>query len=176
MHFHRVRMALPYAVLLALAAWFYRLAGEIQYTHQGSNLGPDFWPRMALAAMMIICALQGVRLLIFGQINDDSIIAKLEDVEPEEEAPPSRLLLAAGTLLTIAYGLSLTTLGFLTASFLFMVLFMYAGRYRAHLTIWLSSLVAAVLLTLLFQKVVYVSLPRGTAPFDRITDFVLGLF
>lgn len=176
MHLHRVRMALPYAVLLALAAWFYRLAGEIQYAHQGSNLGPDFWPRMALAAMMIICALQGVRLLIFGQVNDESIIAKLEEAEPEEEAPRSRLLLAAGTLLTIGYGLSLTTLGFLTASFLFMVLFMYAGRYRAHLTIWLSSLVGAVLLTLLFQKVVYVSLPRGTAPFDQITDFLLGLF
>jgi putative tricarboxylic transport membrane protein len=170
----RVWMALPYALLLALAAWFYRLAGAIQYAHQGSNLGPDFWPRMALAAMMAICAVQAARILLLGRLDDPPPIgAELDD---EDEASRSNLLLAAGVALTVAYGASVTILGFLLATVLFMALFMYAGRYRAHLTIWLSSLLGSVLLVVLFQKVVYVSLPRGVPPFDRVTDFLLGLF
>jgi putative tricarboxylic transport membrane protein len=173
MRSHRVWAALPYAVMLALAAWFYQIAGAIQYTHQGSNLGPDFWPRMALAAMMAICVVQGVRILLFGHVDDRPLI----DAELEaEEEPRSNLLLAMGIVLTIAYGASLTILGFMIATFLFMALFMYAGRYRAHLTIWLSSLIGTLLLVVLFQKVVYVSLPRGVPPFDRAADLLLSLF
>jgi putative tricarboxylic transport membrane protein len=175
MQLHRIWQALPYAVLLAIAAWFYRLAGDIQYSHQGNNLGPDFWPRMALAAMMVICVVQAGRLLLFGDVRDKPVISEVDE-EAGDEAPRSLFLLIVGVVLTIGYGASVTPLGFVTASFLFMVLFMYAGRFFSHLTIWLSSLVGAVLLTLLFQKVVYVSLPRGVAPFDRITDLLLGLF
>jgi hypothetical protein len=69
-----------------------------------------------------------------------------------------------------------TILGFMISTFLFMVLFMYAGRYRAHLAVWLSSAVGTVLLTLLFQKVVYVSLPRGVEPFSHVADAFLALF
>ena len=175
MQLHRVWQALPYAVLLAIAAWFYRLAGDIQYAHQGNNLGPDFWPRMALAAMMVICMTQAARLLLFGEVRDKPVISEVDE-EAAEEAPRSLFLLIIGVALTVAYGALVTTLGFVTASFLFMVLFMYAGRFFSHLTIWLSSFVGAVALTLLFQKVVYVSLPRGVAPFDRVTDLLLGLF
>ncbi len=172
MQLHRIWQALPYAILLALAAWFYRLAAEIQYAHQGDNLGPDFWPHMVLAAMMVICLFQGARLMLFG---GDARSASGDDIN-DEETPRSNLLLALGVVLTIAYGASVTTLGFLIATFLFMVLFMYIGRYRAHLVIWLSSLFGAVLMTLLFQKAVYVSLPRGVPPFDQVTDRLLSLF
>jgi putative tricarboxylic transport membrane protein len=173
MRTQRVWAALPYAVLLALAAWFYRLASGITFDHQGNNLGPDFWPRMVLAAMMVICVVQGARILMLGRVADQPLI--VED-EEEDAGPRSNLLLAFGMVLTIAYGALVTTLGFLIATFLFMALFMYAGRYRAHWTIWLSSLAGTVLLVLLFQKVVYVSLPRGVPPFDHVADMLLSLF
>ncbi len=174
MHLHRVWMALPYAVVLALAAWFYRLAGEIQYGHQGSNLGPDFWPRMVLGAMMAICIIQGARLLLFGQVDDRPLIGS--ELEDEDQGPRSNLLLGAGVVLTIAYGASLTILGFLISTILFMALFMYLGRYRAHLTIWASSIIGTLILVVAFQKIVYVSLPRGIPPFDQVTDLLLGWF
>lgn len=175
MRSQRVWMALPYAVLLALAAWFYRLASGIAFDHRGDTIGPDFWPRAVLIAMMVICAVQGARLLLAGPADDRPGAASDEE-EGEDDAPRSNLLLALGILLTLAYGASITTLGFLIATFLFMVLFMYVGSYRAHLTIWLSSLIGAVLLTFLFQKAVYVSLPRGIPPFDQVADRLLALF
>jgi putative tricarboxylic transport membrane protein len=171
---HRVWAALPYAVLLAVAAWFYNLATNIQYAHRPDTLGPDFWPRIALAAMMVICTVQVARLLLFGRADDKGFIELMED--EEDTAARSNLLLGLGMVLTIAYGASVTILGFLLATFLFLVLFMYLGRYRAHFVIWASSAAGIVLLTLLFQKVVYVSLPRGIPPFDQLTDLLLSLF
>jgi hypothetical protein len=174
MRAERLWMALPYAIICAIAAWFYVLAGQIEYTRQGANLGPEFWPRMALGAMMVICVGQFARLLLFGRPGEKPIVTGLD--EEEDDAPRSLPLLLGGIALTIAYGASVSIFGFLTANFLFMLLFMYLGRYRGHLAIWLSSFVGSVLLVLLFQKVVYVSLPRGIPPFDRITDLFLGLF
>jgi putative tricarboxylic transport membrane protein len=170
----RVWMALPYAILLAVAAWFFKLATGIQYDHRPDTLGPDFWPRIVLGAMMVICTVQVARLLLFGRVTDRTFIEEMED--EEDAAPRSNLLLALGIVLTVAYGALVTVLGFLLTTFLFLMLFMYVGRYRAHLAIWLSSAAGILLLTLLFQKVVYVSLPRGIPPFDRITDLVLSLF
>jgi putative tricarboxylic transport membrane protein len=170
----RVWMALPYAVLLAVAAWFYNIAIAIRYAHRGDTLGPDFWPRVALAAMMIVCTVQIARLLLFGPTAETGFIEG--GAEEEDEAPRSNWLLGLGMVLTVAYGASLTILGFLISTVLFMLLFMYLGRYRGHLALWLSSVAGVLALTVLFQKVVYVSLPRGIPPFDRLTDFFLALF
>src|SRR5262249_23047422 len=157
-----------YAALFLLSAWFYHLAGEIEFTRRGDNIGPDFWPRMALAVMMIICVIQAARLIILGHADDKSSLIDFGD--EEDEAPRSNLLLIAGVVLTVAYGLLMPILGFLTSTFLFMVVFMYVGRYRSHLPIFLSSLLGALFVTILFQKVVYVSLPRGVPPFDHLAD------
>ena len=173
MRAQRLWMALPYAVLFAVVAWFYRLAGQIVYTHRGDNLGPDFWPRVALAAIMIICAIEGGRLLILGRGERDAGLIDFE--QHEDEAPRSGFLLVAGLVLTVAYGVAMPVLGFLIATFFFLALFMYAGRYRSHRTIWVTSLAGALVTLILFQKVVYVSLPRGVPPFDGPADLILKL-
>lgn len=174
MPYQRLWTAAPYAILLAIAGWFHGLAGGIVFSPQGDNLGPDFWPRAVLVAMMAICALQAVRILFFAGANDEPA----NDIAfgEEEDGPRSKTLLASGLGLTVAYGALLTSLGFPTATALYLALFMYAGRYRAHMAVWLSSIAGAALLTLVFQKVVYVSLPRGAFPFDRVTDALLRLF
>ncbi|NJM34273.1 MAG: tripartite tricarboxylate transporter TctB family protein [Rhodomicrobium sp.] len=174
MHPQRFLMALPYAIILAIAAWFYHLAGHIQYTARGDNLGPDFWPKVALAAMMIICLVQGARLVLFPAASTSS---EAGDGGEGDEPPAQRslTLLAAGLALTIAYGALVVTLGFLLTTIIFTVLFIYAGQYRSHAAIWISAFVGTIVLMLLFQKLVYVSLPRGVPPFDRLTDMLLSL-
>ncbi len=59
----RLTMALPYAALLAIAAWFFHLAGQIQYTPRDNNLGPDFLPRLGLGFMMLVFPVQSQPLL-----------------------------------------------------------------------------------------------------------------
>ena len=175
MRAERARTALPYAVIFAVAAWFYRLAGEIEFTRRADYPGPDFWPRIALAAMMIICAVQFARLLFFGRPDQETGVIDTSD-GAEEEGPRSTVLLLAGVVLTVAYGFVMPILGFLISTFLFLILFIYAGRYRSPVPILLTSLIGSVGALILFQKVVYVSLPRGIPPFDGLADMILRQF
>jgi hypothetical protein len=175
MRYQRLWMAAPYTILLAIAGWLYGLAGGIAFSRQGDNLGPDFWPRAVLLAMMAVCIVQGVRILFFAEGREGPGADAAYGAE-DEQAPRSSALLASGLGLTIAYGALLTSLGFLTATALYLALFMYTGGYRAHATVWISSVAGAVLLTLIFQKIVYVSLPRGMVPFDLATDALLRIF
>lgn len=174
--FHqRLGQALPYAIVLAVSVWFYVMALGINYSARGDNLGPDFWPRLILSVAILICALQLARLVLFSRPDHEKPVVT-EALEEDDDAPRSNLLLGAGIALVVAYGAMVTLLGFLLSTALFMVLFMYASGYRSHGVIWLSSIVGTVLLTVLFQRVVYVSLPRGVPPFDRVADTILALF
>ena len=175
----RIRAALPYAVLLAVAAVFYRFAGNFQFQAQPGTLGPDFWPKAALALMGLVCVYEIARALLFGGASETHGIADVlegDEAEEEETAPRRPVLLVAGGALTLAYGVFITILGFPLATFIYLVAFMYLGGYRAHATIWLSSLIGILAIANLFLNVVYVSLPRGIPPFDRVTDVLISMF
>lgn len=172
----RLRAALPYLGLTAIAVYLFQLAGTITYTSHGGALGPDFWPKVAIGLMFLVSVVEALRALISPHHSEMQGIADLleqADSEALEDAEPRSVsLLVGGILLTVGYGWLLPTLGFPIATFLFLVAFMYLGRFRAHGAIWVSSLLGTVLLCVLFLRVVHVSLPRGIEPFGLLTDLV----
>ena len=173
-----IRAAAPYILLLAGAAALYIVAAQITYPARPGQLGPDFWPKLALGLIGVVCLIEITKALVSGHETQAVGIADVIEVgeEEEDEAPRQPMLLAAGIGLTVAYGALVGVLGFTLATFLYLVAFMYVGGFRSHLAIWLSSLVGTVALALLFLKVVYVSLPRGVPPLDRLTDLLTGSF
>ena len=174
----RIRDALPYAILFALAAFFWSVAGDIHYSHRPGSIGPDFWPKIAIGLIGLVSLLEIGRALLGRRGEARGIADVLEGGAEEEpvdvERHPGMLLAGAG--LTLAYGVFIPLLGFPLATFLFLVAFMYVGGHRAHRVIWLSSAIGVLLFAIVFLKVVYVSLPRGVPPFDRITDMIVNLF
>lgn len=169
--------AAPYAVLFAAAVLLYILAGRIEYTARPGELGPDFWPKLALGLMAAVSLFEIARALFsHTRAETRGIADRLDPGEGEEDAPRRPVLLVSGIALTVAYGLLIPTLGFPVATWAYLVLFMYLGGFRAHGVIWLSSLAGVAVLSLLFLKVVYVSLPRGVPPFDHVTDLIVRLF
>lgn len=175
MRANRILAILPYAALFTIAALFYYFASQIDFTQRGDNPGPDFWPKLALAGIMIVCIVQGLRLALSGYASPRSL-NNTGTGEGEDDAPRSAKLLAAGLLLTAAYGFLINIFGFLIATAMYMILFIYIGKYRSHKVVWLSSIIGAVTMTVLFQKAVYVSLPRGVFPFNKVSDILLSLF
>jgi putative tricarboxylic transport membrane protein len=171
----RLLHALPYLVLLAVTVGLWTVSGRIDYPARPGSLGPDFWPRAAILLMGALCVGQIVKLFVLGPVEARGLGDRLDEEEDDGEAPRRPLLLLGGVALTVGYAFSLGTLGFPLATALFLVAFMYLGGSRRHLAIWLSSLVGVALVCVLLLKVVYVSLPRGVAPFDRIVDFITGL-
>ena len=73
------------------------------------------------------------------------------------------------------YAVLVPVLGFILGTFLFLAAFMYVGRYRDHGAIWGTSALVTILCGILFLRIAYVSLPRGIAPFDRITDIFFAI-
>lgn len=178
----RIRAALPYVVGLAIAAVFYHLAGTISYPARSGHLGPDFWPRVAIAIIAIVCLYEIARVLIVGSA-DHSVQGIAERLDEEEldaaeaaaNANSRVYMLLGGLALTLAYAVLVPILGFLLASYLFLIVFMYLGGIRNHVAIWASSTIGMLVFAFIFLKVVYVSLPRGEPPFDQVTQFVMNL-
>jgi hypothetical protein len=173
----RLTPAIPYLLLLAATVWLWTVAAGIEYSARPGSLGPDFWPRAALLLMGALALFQIVKLLLFGAgVEARGLGAQLEAGEGEEDDPPVHrpMLLVFGVALTLAYALVLETLGFAVATAAFLIAFMYLGGSRRHLAIWASSLIGVAIVTVLLMRVVYVSLPRGVAPFDRVIDLITG--
>lgn len=168
---------LAHIVLIALAGVFWIAANDIDFAKRPGTLGPDFWPKLALALIIIVSLYEiGISFLSRSDSEIGGLTADFETEEDDDDAPRRPGLLVAGMLLTIAYGALIPFLGFVVATFVFLVLFAYVGQYRNHLAIWLSALIGTSVFALLFLRVVYVSLPRGVYPFDKVTDFFIGLF
>lgn len=170
---------LPYAAILLGAMFFWFVAGRIDYAHRPGALGPDFWPKAAILLIGLVCTYEITKAFIVGRFADArGLAAALESDDEFEEggAHQHKGLLVAGAALTIAYGLLILWIGFPLTTFLYLAAFMYVGRYRRHLTIWLSAALGALIFSILFLRLVYVSLPRGAPPFDRITDLIINLF
>ena len=168
-----IRSTIPYVVGLAVAAVLYHYAQDIQYTPRPGALGPDFWPKMAIGLMAVVCLFEIARRLAGFGAETHGVADELEKVE-EEEAPAKTYpwLLIGGIVLVAVYAVVVDTLGFLLSSFLFLSAFMYLGRYRNHLAIWGTSAIITIMAALLFMRFAYVSLPRGAPPFDAFTDFI----
>jgi len=170
-----IRSALPYFVGLAVAAALFFYAGQIQYTPRPGLLGPDFWPKMAIALMAAACLFEIARIFAGLKSEAHGVAESIEEedaVDGTEQPKTYPWLLIGGIVLVTVYALVVDTLGFLLSTFLFLAAFMYLGRYRRHMMVWSISALITVLAALIFMRIAYVSLPRGTPPFDAFTDFI----
>jgi len=167
-----LRQILPYVVGLLVAAALFYFANHIQYTPRENELGPGFWPKLAIGLMAIVCVVEIVRALA-GAGTARGIADLLDEGETgEQDQRAHRGLLIGGVALVVVYAVLVPILGFLLATLLFMAAFMYVGRYRNDVAIWMISIIATVLIGFLFLRFAYVSLPRGEPPFDQFTDFI----
>lgn len=166
-----VRAALPYVVGLGVAVLLLLVAMRIEYTPRPGQLGPDFWPKLAIGLMALVCLVEILRALL-GAGEAQGLAEVLEGAEAEDAGKSAPALLLGGIALVLAYAVLVPWLGFLLATFLFIVAFMYLGCYRNHAAIWSIAVAATILIAFLFLRFAYVSLPRGEPPFDRFTDLL----
>jgi putative tricarboxylic transport membrane protein len=167
-----LRQTLPYVVGLIIAGILYHYAQQIDYTPRQGDLGPDFWPKVTIGMMALVCLIEiGRRLIGVGQ-ETHGIAETFEKEEEEEVAEKHPWMLVGGIVLVLTYAVVVTTLGFLLSTFIFLAAFMYLGGYRNHLAIWLTATGITLGAALLFMRFAYVSLPRGAPPFDAFTDFI----
>jgi putative tricarboxylic transport membrane protein len=182
----RLRAIAPYVVVLAIAAWLFHVSLHFQYSPRAGRLGPGIWPRAILSLTMFVCAMR----IVFGLRAPRSRAAAGDDggllqevkagIAQAEEAPSPPeprypLLLVIGVGLTIAYVALLGTLGFALATCVYLAAMMVVGRYRRPGVIAAVALAGSLAFMFIFMKVVYLSLPIGTAPFDAVSLALMKL-
>jgi len=184
----RLLAAIPYAALLAGAAWLFHRTADFAALGRPGQLGPDFWPRAVLVLLMLVCAYEVVRRVVFARgAAADATLAHAAVAEPavardaiegvaltQEAEPRYPWRLAIGIGLTIAYVLALDVLGFFVTTALFLGFFMVAGRYYRTRVVALASIVGSLVFVFVFMKIVYVSLPLGAGPFRTFSTTVLS--
>jgi putative tricarboxylic transport membrane protein len=194
----RLRAVLPYVVVLVLAGGLFHLASGFTYARSGDRLGPEVWPRAILLLTIVTCVVRIVRLLwqrgdaaVPGHAvtPEDEAVGEARDVEragdampaeatleaAEADVPLSPLRLLAGIAATVLYVLLLPVLGFALDTAVFIAAMCRIGNYRRWRVILPTAIVGSLAFMFVFQRIVYVSLPIGTPPFDALALALMRL-
>jgi putative tricarboxylic transport membrane protein len=170
----RAKAIVPYAAVLAVAAFLYGKTAPFAALGRPGQLGPDFWPKAVLVLLMVTCAIEIVRVAL-APAGEPGAIARAKQPHDEEEGPRFPMLLGAGILLTLLYVPGMQVLGFFVATVIYLAAFMVVGRYRRYGVIAVTSIVGSVAFVFVFMKIVYVSLPLGIGPFQSVSTALMAL-
>jgi putative tricarboxylic transport membrane protein len=135
------------------------------------QLGPGFWPRLALIGLAVACLLK----LREERHAGADLAASPEEVRPRVSA----FRLALGMACILAYVIAAPLLGFPLATAAFIVAFMVVAGGRGVRGIIATAVLGTVILLYTFIKLVYLPFPKGAGPFERVTLALyraLGIF
>ena len=165
----RCRATLPYLVVLAVGGYLYYIAETFEFEQSSGRIGPGAWPKLILI-LMLASALWGAVTTALQIGNADVSAADTDEMEalirPPEIYP---WLVWAAVAATVGFLLILPVLGFFLATIVYAFALMYLGHYRHFVYAALLSVAIAFAFMFMFMRVVYVALPVGIAPFDRLS-------
>ncbi|MBA3596166.1 MAG: tripartite tricarboxylate transporter TctB family protein [Methylibium sp.] len=182
----RLRLVLPHSVMLLVSVALYWAATQIDTSGTGGRIGPDFWPKLVIGFMGLLCLYEIVkRLVVHNSVDATGLTGELER-NPAEAVDPTMAsapvpepeyprLLWAGTALIVGYVVVVPWLGFFVTTALFLAAFMWLGGYRRPLAALAISGIGAFVLVVVFMRVAYISLPLGEGPFLSLSTALLAL-
>lgn len=179
----RLKAQVPYVAVLLVAAYLFHQATQFAMDVPAGRVSPGLWPKIILGLAMLTCCYAILRNLLFPsqQRNLDDLPEPAPQLSEETPAPAEpadstaagsgasgrRLIWGMG--ITVAYAGLVSTLGFFLCTVFFLAAFMWLGSYRRPGVIVTTSLVGGLVFMYVFMKIVYVSLPLGTGPFEQVS-------
>jgi len=136
----------------------------------GGQLGPGFWPRLALIGLAVACLLKLREERRAGPGGSES-----SEVLPRVSATR----LGLGLACILAYVIAAPLLGFALATAAFIGAFMVVAGARGVPGIAATAALGTVILLYTFIKLVYLPFPKGGGPFEGVTLALyraLGIF
>ncbi|HYC36117.1 MAG TPA: tripartite tricarboxylate transporter TctB family protein [Usitatibacter sp.] len=174
----KVKLVLPYGLMLAVSGWLYWVATRID-VDTGGRITPAAWPKAIIVFMALLCLYEIVKRLLSGTENraQTTFLPDAEEVAEQEEkrglAPVSRpWMLAGGIGLITLYVILVPFAGFFLSTVLFLAAFPLAGGFKRPVFAATLGIAGGFLLIVVFMRVAYISLPLGVGPFR---DVSLGL-
>jgi putative tricarboxylic transport membrane protein len=169
----RARAALPYLIVFAVGAFLYYSAANFEFEEASGRIGPGAWPKLILL-VMLAAALWGMVASALQNGNAHGVAAQEPTEQDEMEAllrPPEiyPALVWLAVAATVGYLVLLPFAGFFLSTIVYSFALIYLGHYRRLSRAALLSVAIAFAFMFLFMRVVYVALPAGVAPFDKLS-------
>ena len=158
---------LPEVVLFAVAAYLFIVARNFKYVGQPDQIGPSFWPQVICVGIAIGALVRIGQKLWSGE----RWVAQDAASETDEVRMPR---VALGIALVGSYIVGMLFLGYILATALFLIVFIYLGGQRKWYVIPLG-IASSLVFAYVFLKVVYIALPSGVGVFDQLTVLLYEL-
>jgi putative tricarboxylic transport membrane protein len=158
---------LPEVVLLAAAVYLFVVALGFKQVGPSDQIGPGFWPQ-------VLCVGIGIGALVrLGQKlrGRERRVAGDAASSPRSSRMPR---VALGIGLVAGYVVGMLFLGYILATALFLIAFIYLGGQRKWYVVPLG-IGSSLLFAYVFLKVVYIALPSGVGIFDQLTVLLYEL-
>ena len=158
----------PEVVLLVAAVYLFVAAGNFRQVGNPDQLSPGFWPQVLCVGIVIGTLVRiGQKFRARKRPIEGGAVA-----EADEDMRMQRV--ALGITLVIGYIVGMLFLGYILATALFLIAFIYLGGQRKWYVIPLG-LVSSVVFAYVFLKVVYIALPSGIGVFDQLSVIIYQL-
>jgi putative tricarboxylic transport membrane protein len=158
---------LPEVVLLAAAVYLFVVALGFKQVGPADQIGPGFWPQ-------VLCVGIGIGALVrLGQklrSQESRVVGDVASEAGELRMPR----VALGVALVVGYVVGMLFLGYILATALFLIAFIYLGGQRQWYVVPLG-IASSLLFAYVFLKVVYIALPSGVGIFDQLTVLLYEL-
>lgn len=146
-------------VIFFASLYLYTIAASYKGHEIYGKLGPGFWPKFILIAMMILSLLVAVdafraRKKSAGEKQSDAVTSA-----------GSRIRFFSALILIIAYLILINIIGFVALTPFFLIAFMILLGEKSWLWMIILSVGMTILIILAFTQAMYVPLPRGVGIF-----------
>lgn len=187
----RVRLvrALPFFIVFGIGGWLWHETGGFAVTRPG-YVGPEVWPRAVLVLLIVSAVVGSIQALIRGTVEGGAsaliksatrAVGREGEVEADLQIdagdPSTRQPVWAGVGIALLLGFVAVVpyLGFTLTTFLLMFGIVLCAGYRRPLVAGVTAAVGTLAFFIIFQRLVYVSLPLGVGPFKEMSTTLMAL-
>jgi putative tricarboxylic transport membrane protein len=180
----------PFLLVFCVAVWLWTVAESFAISTRLGRAGPDLWPKMVLL-LMVGAALWGMAEALFKRRPEDQtsiLIANAakaaghekdarQDLVADAGDPAQRkpLFSIAGIAAMLSYVAVIHYLGYAVSTFLLLLSIMLVAGYRRPVLAVVISLLGAIAFFVVFQRIVYISLPLGLGPFKELSLMLMAI-
>lgn len=187
--FDRVRRSAPFVMVFGVGVWLWTVANDFAISTTLGRAGPDLWPKIVLV-LLIGAALWGmVDAALRSKRGDDTSVLitnatrsagheedAREDLQGDADGTEKRPIFAIlGIASMLGYVLVIPYLGFAISTFLLLLAIMLFAGYERWLRATIIAGLGSLVFFVVFQRLVYVSLPMGAGPFKELTLALMAL-
>ena len=159
---------IPEVLLLVAAVYLFVAASNFRQVGNLNQIGPGFWPQVLCIGIAI-----GVLVRIgqkFRARGRPLVVSAVSETDEDVRMPR----VALGVALVVGYIVGMLFLGYILATALFLIAFIYLGGQRKWYVLPLS-VVSSLVFAYIFLKVVYIALPSGVGIFDQLSVILYQL-